>query len=95
MSAFMIVYAHVDNVPQFEKYVTAGPPNIPPRGGGPGARGPGPGGLAGGWALFTAGVLKFDSVTAAEKFWHSPEYAAAKALRDGAANFQVVIVPAV
>jgi uncharacterized protein (DUF1330 family) len=82
MSAFMIVYAHVDNVPQFEKYVTA-------------ARALDPVVLEGDWPFATAGVLKFDSVTAAEKFWHSPEYAAAKALRDGAANFQVVIVPAV
>ena len=95
MSAFMIVYAHVDNVPQFEKYVTAVQPIIAAHGGVLVARALDPVVLEGDWPFATAGVLKFDSVTAAEKFWHSPEYAAAKALRDGAANFQVVIVPAV
>ena len=39
-------------------------------------------------------IAKFPSKEAARNFWNSPEYAAAKKLRDGKGSFYVMIVEA-
>lgn len=95
MPAFMIVYARVDDAAQFDKYVAAVQPVIAAHGGKLVARAAQPVVLEGDWPFATVGVLEFPSMAAAEGFWHSPEYVAVKALREGAAQFQVVLAPAV
>jgi uncharacterized protein (DUF1330 family) len=40
-------------------------------------------------------VIEFDSLDAAKRYYHSPEYQAAKALREGAAIMDVVVVEGV
>ena len=37
-------------------------------------------------------IARFDSADAARAFWHSPEYAAAKRLREGKGSFYVMLV---
>jgi len=95
MSAYMIVYARVDDAAQFDKYVAAVQPVIAAHGGRLVARAADPVVLEGDWPFATVGVLEFASMEAAQGFWHSPEYVAVKALREGAAQFQVVLAPAV
>lgn len=94
MSAYMIVYARVDDAAQFGEYVAAVQPVIAAHGGTLVARGADPVVLEGNWPFATVGVLEFPSMAAAQDFWHSPEYVSVKALREGAAEFQVVLVPA-
>lgn len=93
MTAYMIVYARVDDAAGFEPYVAAVGPLIQRFGGKLVARGVPPVKLEGDWPWGTAGVLEFASVEAAEAFWHSPEYTEVKALRAGVADFQVIVVP--
>ncbi|HTR12108.1 MAG TPA: DUF1330 domain-containing protein [Roseiarcus sp.] len=40
-------------------------------------------------------ILEFDSYETARAYYHSPEYQAARALRDGAAEMEVVLVEGV
>lgn len=95
MAAFMIVYARVDDAAQFDQYVAAVQPVITAHGGKLVGRALDPVVLEGDWPFATVGVLEFPSIAAAEGFWHSPEYVAVKKLREGAAQFQVVLAPAV
>jgi len=37
-------------------------------------------------------VLEFESFEAAHRYYHSPEYQAAKAFREGAADMEIVLV---
>jgi len=39
-------------------------------------------------------IARFDSAEAARTFWHSPEYAEAKRLREGKGTFYVMLVEA-
>ena len=40
-------------------------------------------------------VLEFDSVDQARRFYHSPEYQAARSLRDGLAEMNMLAIPGV
>lgn len=95
MAAYMVVYARVDDPVQFGKYVEAVQPVIAAHGGKLVGRGAPPVVLEGEWPFQTVGVLTFPSVEAAQVFWDSPEYRAVKLLREGAADFQVVVTEAV
>lgn len=94
MTAYMIVYARVDDAEQFGEYVEAVQPLIAAHGGRLIGRGAPPVVLEGDWPWGTAGVLEFPSMEAAETFWRSPEYGEIKKLREGASQFQVVLAPA-
>ena len=94
MSAYMVVFARVDDAEQFGKYVEAVQPLIAAHGGKLIGRGVPPVVLEGDWPWHTVGVLEFPSVEAAETFWHSPEYTEVKKLREGNSEFQVVVASA-
>ncbi|MFA7597117.1 MAG: DUF1330 domain-containing protein [Novosphingobium sp.] len=94
MSAYMVVFARVDDAEQFGKYVEAVQPLIAAHGGKLIGRGVPPVVLEGNWPWHTVGVLEFPSVEAAETFWHSPEYTEVKKLREGNSEFQVVVASA-
>jgi len=91
MPAYMVVQARITDPVQFNVYVQAVQPVIAAFGGRLLGRGNPPVVLEGDWPWQTLGVLEFESVEAAERFWHSPEYRKVKALRDFAADFQVVV----
>jgi len=92
MPAFMIVYARVTDTERFDCYVEAVGPCIARHGGRLIGRGKPPLVLEGEFDWQTVGLLEFPSFGAARNFWFSPEYSKIKALRDGAAHFQVVLV---
>lgn len=94
MVAYMVVNARVDDLVQFGKYVEAVQPVIAAHGGKLIGRGVPPVVLESDWPYHTVGVLEFASVEAAQRFWDSPEYQAVKRLREGAAEFQVVVAEA-
>lgn len=94
MAAYMVVNARIDDMDQFGKYVEAVQPVIAAHGGKLVGRGVPPVVLEGDWPYHTVGILEFASVEAAQAFWDSPEYRAVKLLRDGAADFQVVVAEA-
>lgn len=91
MAAYMVVNARVDDPVQFGKYVEAVQPVIAAHGGKLIGRGAPPIVLEGDWPFETVGVLEFPSVEAVQAFWDSEEYRAVKQLREGAAEFQVVV----
>ena len=91
MPAYLVVQARVTDPAGFDAYVQAVQPVIAAFGGRLIGRGNPPLVLEGDWPWQTVGVLEFASVDAIERFWHSPEYRAVKALRDNAADFQVVV----
>jgi uncharacterized protein (DUF1330 family) len=92
MSAFMIVYARVTDAKRFDGYVQAVQPLIARHGGKLIGRANPPLVLEGVFEWQTVGLLEFPSLDAARNFWSSSDYAKVKALRDGAAEFQVVLV---
>ncbi len=48
--------------------------------------------LEGGWQAHRIVLLRFDSVEQAKKMYNSPEYQEAKAKREGAADFNMMVV---
>jgi uncharacterized protein (DUF1330 family) len=94
MSAYMVVFARVDDAEKFGKYVEGVQPLIAAHGGKLIGRGVPPIVLEGDWPWHTVGVLEFPSTEAAETFWHSPEYTEVKKLREGNSEFQVVLASA-
>jgi len=94
VSAYLIVIARIDDAEAFGPYVEAVQPLIAAHGGKLIGRGTPPVVLEGDWPWQTVGVLSFPSMEAAEGFWHSPEYAEVKKLREGNSQFQVVLAPA-
>jgi uncharacterized protein (DUF1330 family) len=95
MSAYLIVYARIDDEARFGAYVEAVQPVIAAHGGKLVARAAPPLVLESDWPWQTVGILEFPSMEAGEGFWNSPEYQAVKLLREGASKFQVVLVPGV
>jgi uncharacterized protein (DUF1330 family) len=88
----MIVYARVNNPERFSLYVEAVGPCITSHGGRLIGRGNPALVLEGNFDWQTVGLLEFPSMDMARRFWFSPEYLRIKALRDGAADFQVVLI---
>jgi len=93
MPAYLIVQARIDDEARFAEYVEAVQPVIAAHGGKLIGRAAPPLVLENDWPWQTVGIVEFASMEAGERFWHSPEYQDVKRLRDGAAEFQVVLVP--
>jgi uncharacterized protein (DUF1330 family) len=51
--------------------------------------------LEGGWQPSRLVILEFPTVDAARRWWHSPEYAEGKALRQAAATSEMLLVEGV
>ncbi len=95
MSAFVIVKASVSNPEQFAKYREAAGPTSGNHGGEVLVRGVTGEVLEGSDDGRGVVVIKFPSVEQAKGWWNSPEYRAAAKLREGAAEFDVIVVEGV
>lgn len=92
MAAYVIARVNVTNPEQFKKYQALTPAAIEKNGGKFIVRGGEIAMLEGEDETRRVVVIEFADMAAAQAFWDSPEYAEAKAEREGAAVFQAMIV---
>lgn len=92
--AYLVVQADVTNAERYAEYAKVAPDIVSRYGGRYLARGGRTVTLEGPPARSRVVVLEFPSVEAAERFYRSPEYTAARQLREGAATAQFVVVEA-
>jgi uncharacterized protein (DUF1330 family) len=92
MPAYLIVETDITDPDQYEQYKAASPGAIAAHGGRFVVRGGETAVLEGDWNPKRLVVVEFDDLEAAKRFYDSPEYQAAKKLREGAANLNMVAV---
>lgn len=92
MSAYVIVEIEVQDAQRYETYKQLAPPAIAAHGGRYLARGGAVETLEGGWAPKRLVILEFPSIEKAKAWWHSPEYAEAKALRHATSRSRMVVI---
>lgn len=93
MPAYLLARIRVTDPKRFAQYRAAAPAAIAKHGGRYVVRGGEGVALEGAHDGRRLVVVEFPSLEAAQRFWDSPEYAQAKALRAGAAEFEVLLVP--
>ena len=94
MPAYVIVETDVHDPEQYERYKAASPGAVHAGGGRFVVRGGELAVLEGDWQPTRLVILEFEDLEAAKRWYESPEYQEAKALRDGAANLRMVAVQA-
>jgi uncharacterized protein (DUF1330 family) len=92
MPAYLIVETDIRDHEQYERYKAASPGAVAAGGGRFVARGGELAVLEGDWEPERLVVLEFEDIDAIKRFYASPEYQAAKALREGAATLRMVAV---
>ena len=92
MPAYLIVETDITDPEQYEQYKAASPGAIAAGGGRFVVRGGETAVLEGDWNPKRLVVVEFPDLEAAKRFYDSPEYQAAKALREGAAQLNMVAV---
>ncbi|MDB4900354.1 MAG: hypothetical protein JWN53_2162 [Gemmatimonadetes bacterium] len=92
MPAFVVVDITVEDAAMYEEYKRLVPPSIAQYGGRYIARGGATAVLEGDWRPTRLVIVEFPSVEQARAWWGSPEYAAAKALRQRCARTDLVVV---
>jgi uncharacterized protein (DUF1330 family) len=92
MPAYLIVETDITDPVQYEEYKAASPGAIAAHGGRFVVRGGETAVLEGDWSPKRLVVVEFDDLEAAKRFYDSPEYQAAKKLREGAASLNMVAV---
>ena len=95
MPAYVIVETDVHDPEQYERYKAASPGAVASGGGRFVARGGELAVLEGDWHPSRIVILEFPDLEAAKRWYASPEYEEAKALRAGAANLRMVAVQGV
>jgi uncharacterized protein (DUF1330 family) len=95
MSAYVIVDIEVTDLEGYKEYVKAAPETIKLYGGRYIARGGANETLEGDWRAKRLVILEFPSTEKAKAWWHSPEYAPARALRHKYAITNMVLVEGV
>ena len=95
MPAYVLVDAKVTDPVQYEEYRKVAPAAIARYGGRYLVRGGATTVLEGEWQPNRIVVLEFPDADAARRFYESPEYRAARALRAGAAAMNVIVVDGV
>ena len=95
MAAYLVVDCRVTEASRYEEYKRLAPPAIARYGGRYLARGGETVVLEGGWQPNRVVVLEFPSLEQARAFYDSPEYAAARAVREGAAEMNIIAVAGV
>jgi uncharacterized protein (DUF1330 family) len=91
MPAYVIVNITVHDPVRYEEYKRLATPTVSAYGGRYVARGGPVDVREGGWSPARLVLLEFPTVERARAWWDSPEYAAAKALRQSCADTQLVI----
>lgn len=92
MPAYVAVQVDVHDAATYERYKQLTPPSIAAYGGRYLARGGATITLEGDWSPARFVILEFPSVEQARRWWDSPEYAEAKALRQASASTQMLLV---
>jgi len=92
MSCFMIVQARITQPEKFRAYTAVVPALVASHGGRYRVLGGATSVLEGQWPEVKTVISEWPDRASAQAFWDSPEYAAAKRLRDGAGEFTVVLV---
>ncbi len=90
--AFIIAQATVSNPEQYEGYKALAGAAVAKYGGKYVVRGGATYLLEGDWAPPRLVILEFESVEQAKRFYDSPEYQAARAQRQGAAQMNMLVV---
>jgi len=92
MAAYILVDCEVTDPAQYEQYKALAPAAIARYGGRYLVRGGETAVLEGSWQPGRVVVLEFPSLADARRFYDSPEYRAARAVREGAARMNLVAV---
>jgi uncharacterized protein (DUF1330 family) len=92
MPAYLIVETDITDPVQYEQYKAASPAAVAAGGGRFIVRGGELAVLEGDWAPTRLVLLEFEDLEAAKRFYDSPEYQAARKLREGAATLNMVAV---
>lgn len=95
MPAYVIVETDIHDPEQYERYKAASPAAVAAGGGRFVVRGGELAVLEGDWQPSRLVVLEFEDLDAAKRFYDSPAYREARALREGAAKLNMVAVQGV
>lgn len=95
MSAYVIAEVNVTDPKLYDEYRKLVPATVQKYGGRFAVRGGALESKEGGWAPSRLVVLEFPSMEQARKWYHSPEYAPALAMRHKAANSKLILVEGV
>ena len=92
MPAYVVVQVDVHDQATYDEYRKLVPPSLAAFGGRFAVRGGKTETLEGTWNPKRLVILEFDTIEMAKKWWASPEYAGAKALRQKAAHTELLVV---
>jgi uncharacterized protein (DUF1330 family) len=92
MPAYVIVETDINDPDQYEQYKAASPAAVAGGGGRFVVRGGELAVLEGDWQPTRLVVLEFEDLDTVKRWYESPEYQAAKKLREGAADLRMVAV---
>jgi uncharacterized protein (DUF1330 family) len=92
MPAYMIVEAEITDPARFREYATRNPELVARHGGRYLAIRTATEPLEGDWDGIKVVLSVWPDMDAARRYWHSPEYTALKALREGTGRFRVILV---
>ena len=92
MPAYIAVDITIKDPETYDRYKTMAPASIAKYGGTYLTRGGATKTLEGDWSPKRFVILEFPTLDAAERWWNSPEYAAAKALRQSCSDTNMVLV---
>ena len=92
MPAYMIVEIAIHDAVRYERYRQLAPPSIAAYGGKYLSRGGATTALEGTWTPERFVILEFADADTARRWWDSPEYSAAKALRQSCAETKMLLV---
>ena len=92
MSAYVVVNVDVHDPVRYQEYRRMVPPTIAAYGGRFLVRGPELHEMEGTWPRPRLVIVEFPDVDSAKRWWASPEYAEAKALRQSISSAELVIV---
>ena len=95
MAAYIIVQIDVRDSEMYEQYKALAPASIAAYGGRYLVRGGAVETLEGGWHPSRFVILEFPSAARARSWWSSPEYAAARTVRQSAARSEMILVEGV
>jgi uncharacterized protein (DUF1330 family) len=95
MAAYVIVNIDVREPVRYEEYKALAAPAVAAHGGRYLVRGGRAEVLEGEWRPKRFVILQFDSVEQAKLWWDSPEYSAAKAIRQQTADADMIVVDGV
>ena len=92
MPAYIVVQIAIDDPVTYQRYKDLAPPSIAAYGGRYVVRGGHSEVLEGSWQPPRLVVLEFPTVAQARRWWSSPEYAPAKALRQKSAHTEMLLI---